>query len=59
MKNKIFPFQTKCRKITHFSQFDPFYLENCKRYKKMLGVTFNAFFTKNQIKKNPSKSDNK
>ena len=31
MKNKIFQFTTKFGKITLFSQFDTFYLENGKR----------------------------
>jgi len=43
--------------MTFFAPLGPFYLKNDKRYKKMLGVTFVAFFTRNPMEKTPSKSD--
>ena len=36
MKNKIFPFPTKWRKITIFSQFDPFILKTVRDRKNLL-----------------------
>jgi len=48
----------KNKKIAHAPQnvflgpFGPFYLENSKRYiKKMLGITFTVYFTRNYLKK--------
>ena len=38
--------------MTFFAPSGPFYLKNDKRYKKMLGVTFVAFFKRNPMEKN-------
>ena len=46
-------------KNAFFTPFDPFYTKNCTFYKKMFRVTFIAFFIRNHLQKNPSKSDEK
>ena len=56
---KIFPYPTKWRNITLFSQFDPFYLESGRRLRKSVDILLKALNNMNQMKKILSKSGKK